>query len=117
MNLGKPNKPRLKHSSAEVQAEKDNKAKIAREFKEFEDQKILLLAQMELQEEEEEAKDRQNIVQHLGDSGDDTGPEVFSFTDIDNEQSEDSENENVGEKKGTKPGLNVSEKAVRTCLS
>jgi hypothetical protein len=43
VNLGKPDKPCLKCSSAEVQAEKDNKAKIARE-QELEDQKILLLA-------------------------------------------------------------------------
>jgi hypothetical protein len=71
---------------------------------------------MELQEEEE-VKDRRNIVWHLGDSRDDTGLEVFSFTEINNEKSKDSENENVGEKKGTKPGLNVSKKAVCTFLS
>jgi len=102
-----------------VQAEKDDKARIARELKELEDQKILLLARMELQEEEEEAKDRQNVVRHVDDSGDDadTRSEVFSFTEIDNEESEDSGNENVNGKKSTKPGPNVSKKAVCSRLS
>jgi hypothetical protein len=118
VNPGKPDKPREKRSSAEVQAEKDNKARIARELKELEEQKILLLARMELQEEEEEANDRRNVVRHLGDSrDDDTQSEVFSFTAIDNEESEDSGSENVDGKKGTKPGPNASKKAVCTHLS
>ena len=118
VNPGKPDKPREKRSSAEVQAEKDNKARIARELKELEEQKILLLARMELQEEEEEANDRRNVVRHLGDSrDDDIQSEVFSFTAIDNEESEDSGSENVDGKKGTKPGPNASKKAVCTRLS
>lgn len=87
---GVPDKPRPKRTPAEVLADKGRKAKIAEELQRMEELKVRLLAQMELDEEEEEAEENRTVVRTLDDIRDDESVEVFTFDEVDAEESEES---------------------------
>ena len=75
---GKPAMPRPKRTSAEVAEAEAKKADILARLEELEKQKKIVLAEMELDEEEEDIEEEQTAVRHLKDLRDanSEGPEV-----------------------------------------
>lgn len=126
---GGPDKPRVKRTPAQVKAAKAESDRLKQEIAELEKQKIERLAQLELDEEEEDAEEDQNVVRTLDDIREDGSGESFDFAEINEmgttEEDSDKETEGSGEKKkrekpvvkATKKGPEVSRSSQTSLLS
>lgn len=93
-NPGGPDKKRSKRTSAEVVADKEKKEQMALKLVEVEKQKILLLAAMEVDDEEAEDEELLNVVRNRDDR--EVSPETFLFDEVDAEPSEEEEDDRGG---------------------
>ena len=106
---GKSSMPRPKRTSAEVAEAKAKEAELLRKLEELDKQKIEVLAEMEVDEEEKDIEEEETAIRHLNDLQDsenesftkDDGPEAFPmdedeplmFPDSDKDESENSEDD------------------------
>lgn len=95
-NPGEPDKKRHKRTTAEVLADKERKERITLELVEVEKQKILLLAAMEVEDEEAEDEELLNVTRNRDDR--EVSPETFLFDEVDAEPSDDEEDDRGGKK-------------------
>lgn len=98
---GKPDIPRPKRTSAEVQAAIEELKTIEVHKQEIEARKIQLYAALEMQDEADQETEGQNVVRTLAQVHTEEGPEEFSFSAIDAEESEDDKEDESREEKGT----------------
>lgn len=112
---GTPDVPRPKRSSAEVKAARKELEAIEAHKAQMEARKVQLYAELEMEEEAAQEAEARNVVKTLAQVRED-GPEEFSFSRIDAEESEE---EDVGvEKKGGAQETNERpKKAVRKARS
>lgn len=112
---GKPDAPRPKRSSAEVQAALKELQAIEARKAEIQARQIQLYAELEMAEEASQEAESRKVVRSLTQVRED-GPEEFSFSKIDAEDSEEEEDEEEGQRGATK-GKGTKErpkKGVRT---
>ena len=89
LNPGKPDARRTKRTPAEVKADKNRKKELAQQLLETEERRVQLLAQIELDEESADMEEDENVVRTLDQVAEEER-EVFSFTEVDAEDSEKS---------------------------
>jgi hypothetical protein len=73
--------PRPKRTSAEVAEAKAKKADILQRLDELDKQRKIALAEMEIDEEEEDIEEEETTVRHLKDLQDTESEEIIPFTD------------------------------------
>lgn len=114
LNPGKPDVRRTKRTPAEVKADKKRKDDLAQQLLEIDERRVQLVGQMELDEEYADMEEDENVVRTLGQVTQVTEEEreVFSFTEVDAEDSEESTDEGSCEKVNTH---SQSKKGVRRC--
>lgn len=95
---GKPDLPRPKRSSAEVQAALKELEAIEARKAEIQARQIQLYAELEIEDEASQEAESRNVVRSLAQVQEE-GPEEFSFTAINAEESEEDDSEDEAEEK------------------
>lgn len=113
---GGPDKPRAKRTSAQVKADKAEVERRKQEVVDLDRRRVELLAELELDEEDEDAEEDRDAVRTLADVRQDVSGENFDFTEVNametTESEADEDTEVSGKKKKGKASAGAAKKGV-----